>query len=263
MGYKLVAVDLDDTLLTSGRVMNERAKQSLERAAGQGVIVVLCTGRTKQGAQRFYDELGLNTLYIVSGGAEVLDERGDAIYKQYVDPDAAKRLLKFAYDNEVIPVVYIDGNMVFSGRNSFTDSYEKRYGFSGIVIPDLLDNHIITPKVLFYVEADRMAYIQNTAKALFPALSVVRSNANFLEFADSAVSKGTALKFVAQHYGIDSKEIIAFGDNEIDIPMLNFAGLGVAVANADPLAKQAAGLICASNDEGGIADVIDRYILEA
>lgn len=263
MAYRLMAVDLDDTLLTSGRIINARAKQSIFKAAEKGVITVLCTGRTRQGAQRFYDELGLSSLFIVSGGAEVLDESGKALLKRYVDPDTAKRLLAFAYDNEVFANVYIDGKIVYRERNSFTDSYEKRYGFPGIAMPDIMDRHIVTPKVLFLVDGDRILHIQEKARNEFPTMSVVRSHENFLEFCDAQVSKGSALEFAARHYGIDRNEIIAFGDNEIDIPMIEFAGLGVAVANADPLVKRSADLICASNDEGGIADIIDRFILEA
>ncbi len=264
MAYKLIAADLDDTVLMGEeRVMHPRAKASLLRAAERGVKVVLCTGRVQQGAQRFYDELGVKDLFIVSGGAQVLDSSGKALFERSVDPSLAKRLLIFARDNGITANVYLDGKLVIKEKNSLTDAYEKRHGFPGIVMPDIMDKHIVTPKVLFIVDAKSISQIQETAKKEFPMLSVQRSSANFIEFSDPEVSKGSALRFVSKYYGIQREEIIAFGDTEIDISMLEFAGLGVAVENADPQTKQAADLVCASNKDGGVADVIERYILEA
>lgn len=261
MAYRLAAVDLDDTLLTSDRTIHKRAKESLNKAVLAGVKVVLCTGRTKKGAKRFYDELGLDTLLITTGGAQIFD--GDnAVFARYLQPELAKRLLIYAYDNGLYANVYMNGELVFRERNSFTDLYEKHYGHRGVVIPDLLERDIITPKVLFYMETGKMDAIQESVKKEFPMLSAVRSHPNYLEFADPEVNKGAALKFVAAHYGIAREEIIAFGDTEIDIPMLKFAGLGVAVENGYSGAKQAADLVCASNNEGGIADIIEKYILE-
>lgn len=261
MAYRLAAVDLDDTLLTSERNINERSKKALLKAAQMGVKVVLCTGRTKKGAQRFYDELGLDTLFITTGGAQVY-EGGEAVYTKNVDPLVAKKLLVYAYDNGLYANVYMNGELVFKERNGFTDIYEKQYGHQGIEVPDLLERDIITPKVLFYVPSEKMPVVRDALKKEFPALSVVRSHPDYLEFSDPEVSKGAALKFAAQRYGVGRNEIIAFGDTEIDVSMIEFAGLGVAVENADPSAKQAADIICASNNNGGIADVIEKYILE-
>ncbi len=261
MAYRLAAVDLDDTLLTSDKKINGRAKESLLKAAQSGVKVVLCTGRTKKGAQRFYDDLGLDTLIITTGGALIFDG-DDAIYTKNVDPGLAKKLLVYAYDNGLYANVYMDGELVYKERNGFTDIYESHYGHRGVMVPDLLEREIITPKVLFFVPVENMPAVRESAEKEFPMLSIVRSHPDYLEFSDPEVNKGAALKLVAGHYGIKRDEIIAFGDTEIDIPMLKFAGLGVAVENADAAAKQAADIVCASNNDGGIADVIDKYILE-
>lgn len=261
MKFRLAAVDLDDTLLTSERRVNQRAKKSLSKAVQAGVKVVLCTGRTKKGAQEFYDELGLNTLLITAGGAQIFDG-DDAVYTRNVDPNLAKKLLIYAHDNGLFANVYMNGELVYKERNVFTDMYERQYGHQGIIVPDLLERDVITPKVLLYVTSEKMAAVREAVKREFPMLSVVRSQPDYLEFSDPEVNKGAALKFVADRYGIKRNEIIAFGDNEIDIPMLEFAGLSVAVENADPAAKQAADLVCASNNDGGIADIIEKYILE-
>jgi Cof subfamily protein (haloacid dehalogenase superfamily) len=254
MAYRLAAVDLDNTLLTSERRINQRAKGSLLK-------VVLCTGRTKKGAQRFYDDLGLDTLLITTGGAQVFDGE-DAVYTNNVDPALAKKLLIYAYDNGINVNVYMDGELVYKEKNGFTDMYEQQYGHAGLIVPDLLEREIVTPKVLFFVEPENMPAVREAVEKEFHMLSIVRSHSSYLEFSAPGVNKGAALEFAAGRYGIERNEIIAFGDNEIDVPMLKYAGLGVAVENADPAAKQAADIVCASNEDGGIADVIEKYILE-
>ncbi len=90
----------------------------------------------------------------------------------------------------------------------------------------------------------------------------MRSKPIYLEFASASVSKGKALAFTANYYCIAREQIIAVGDSQIDIPMIKYAGLGVAVANASSDVKKASDLVCASNDEGGVADVINEFILE-
>ena len=262
MAYGLIAVDLDDTLLTNERIINLESKEALYKAADLGIIVVLCTGRTMQGAQRFYDDLGLGNLIIVSGGAEIFDPQGNALYTQNLDPALVKKLLAYAYENDIYANAYIDGVLVYREKTAFTESYEKRYGHSGIEMPDILTRDIITPKVVYYTGADRMASVRETVNKKFSMLSIRRSFSAYLEFSPPDVSKGNALKLVAEHYGIERKDVIAFGDAEIDIPMLEYAGLGVAVENGDPEAKKAADIICASNDDAGIADIINKYILE-
>jgi Cof subfamily protein (haloacid dehalogenase superfamily) len=200
---------------------------------------------------------------LVTGGAEVFDGAGNTLFTRNLEPGTAKALLEFAYNRGLYANVYIGGNIVFRERNSATDAYEERAGYTGILVPDLLEREILTPKVLVFASDDNMADIQESVRKEYPELIIVRSFATYLEFLSPGVSKGSALEFAANYYGIDRNEIIAIGDTEIDIPMIKFAGLGVAVASADSGAKQAADIVCASNEQGGVADVIDKYILEA
>jgi len=160
--------------------------------------------------------------------------------------------------------VYIGGELVYRKKNRYSDYYESSYGHPGIVMPELLElPEIITPKVLFVIDEDRIATIKKEAEALFPMLTIKQSKPVYLEFAHPSVDKGEALAFTTRYYGLDRDDVIAVGDTDIDIPMLKYAGLGVAVANAVPAVREAADTVCPSNDEGGVADVIEKYILEA
>ena len=264
MTYRLIAIDLDDTLLDDSGKIPQRAKIAIRRALEAGVYVVACTGRTKTGAQRFYDALGLNTYFITSGGAEVFGPDGNAVFSHPVDPLRVKELLKYAYDNGVHAQVYVDGDLIYREKNDHAATYEISYGFPGIVMPDILEREdLITPKVLFVVKKDKMDKFQKRIEEKFQMLAVRRSKPMYLELTHPGISKGEALAFVANTYGVDRKDVIAVGDAEIDKSMLEYAGLGVAVANADDNLKKIADIVCASNNDSGIADVIEQYLLEA
>jgi len=263
MFYKLIAIDLDDTLLSSAGVIPERAARAVQAAAARGALAVLCTGRTKKGMQRYYDELGLDTLMITAGGAEVYDASGRVLFSRGVDPALVRQVLEFGDRIGVHSQVYIDGELVYREKSRYSDCYESSYGHPGIVMPNLLElPEIITPKVLFVIDEDKIAAVKKEAEKLFPMLTIKQSKPMYLEFAHPSVNKGEALAFAANHYGVRREEVIAVGDTDIDIPMLEYAGLGVAVANATPAVLEAADIICPSNDEGGVADVIEKYILE-
>ena len=263
MAYKLIAIDVDDTLLDNSLNIPERVSRAVRKATEKGVRVVLCTGRTKKGGQRFYDELGLDTLYITAGGAEVYDAAGHALFTRGVDPPLVKKILEYAGQHDIHAQVYIDGELVYSKKNYYSDLYEQSYGHPGIVEPDLLKMpRIITPKVLFVIDEDRIAGVKEDVEQRFPMLTIKQSKPVYLEFAHPSVNKGEALAFTASHYGIDRRDVIAIGDTDIDIPMLEYAGLGVAMANAAPHVQAAADIICPSNEEGGVADVIEKYVLE-
>ena len=263
MSYKLIAFDLDDTLLNSAHVIPDRARRAVRAATVQGALVVLCTGRTKKGMQRYYDELGLDTLMITAGGAEVYDASGHVLFSRGVDPALVRQVLEFGDRMGVHSQVYIGGELVFREKSRYSDYYESSYGHPGIVMPDLLDlPEIITPKVLFVIDEDKIAAIKQEAEALFPMLTIKQSHPMYLEFAHPSVNKGEALAFTAGYYGVRREEVIAVGDTDIDIPMLEYAGLGVAVANATPAVLAVADIVCPSHEEGGVADVIEKYVLE-
>ena len=264
MAYKLIAIDLDETLLDDTGHIPSRASEAIKRATQQGAHVVICTARTKTGAQRFYDSLGLRTYFITSGGAEVFGPDGRVVFSQPVDPALVKELLMFAYANGVHAQVYVDGDLIYREKNDHAVTYEMLYGFPGIEVPDILDlEELITPKVLYVVDKNQISSFQRRVEAAFPTLAVRQSKPMYLEVTHSGISKGQALAFVAEAYGIGPKDVIAVGDTEVDMSMLVFAGLGVAVANADDNLKKIADIVCASNNDGGVADVIEQYILEA
>lgn len=262
--YKLIAIDIDDTLLNNDIQITSKVQDAIQKAIAKGTKVVLCTGRTLRGAERFYDQLGLDTLFITAGGAEIYDPNKNRLFEVEVDPALTKQILEYAYSKGIHAQVYIDGDLVYRERNEYSQLYEGPYGYPGTVIEDLLDiERIVTPKVLFVVDENKAEAIQQDAETKFPTLSIKRSKPIYIEFTPRSISKATALEFVADYYSIDLKDTIAVGDAQIDAPMILAAGLGVAVENAPDSLKSIADVICPSNEDDGVAYVIEKYILEA
>lgn len=264
MTVKLIAIDIDDTLLNDALLITPRVKRAVQNAVDKGVYVVLCTGRIRKGAVRFYEELSLDTPMIVSGGAEIFDAQGHLMYSHPVDPALVKKLLQYAYDRGIHAQVYINGELVYRESNAYSRHYESLLGHPGIEMPDIMSlETIITPKVLYVMEPDMVEETQRETKKFFPGLTIASSKPDYLEFASADVSKGEALAFLADHYKLERQSIIAVGDSQIDISMIRFAGIGIAMANAARDVKESADVICPSNEDDGIAYVIEKYILEA
>ena len=261
--YKLIAIDIDDTLLNNSIEISNRVRIAIEKAIEAGVKIVLCTGRTIKGAERFYDQLGLDTLFITAGGAEIYDADKKRVFENEVEPSLVKKVLAYAYERGIHAQVYIDGELIYKERNKYSELYEGPYGHPGKPIPDLMEIEIKTPKVLYIVDEDKADAIQQDVEKKFTSLSIKRSKPIYIEFWTPGVSKGMALEFAAKYYSIDLKDTIAIGDSQIDAPMIEAAGLGVAVENAPDSLKQVADITCPSNEDDGVAYVIEKYILEA
>ncbi|MBT3318783.1 MAG: HAD family phosphatase [Clostridia bacterium] len=262
--YKLIAIDIDDTLLNDDIKITDRVFGAIKAAQDKGVIVVLCTGRTLKGGERFYEQLKLDTLFITSGGAEIYDSNRSRVYEDEVDPVLVKQVLQYAYDNDIHAQVYIDGELVYKERNKYSALYEIPYGHPGILIPDLMEHdEILTPKVLYVLDAHRASAVKEDVQRKFATLAIKTSKPMFIEFASVGVSKAVGLQFVADYYNIEIKDVIAIGDSQIDAPMIELAGLGVVMQNAPEALKDIADIICPSNENDGVAYVIEKYILEA
>ncbi len=262
--YRLIAIDIDDTLLTDDIKITERTSSAIKAAQAKNVIVVLCTGRTIKGAERFYHQLKLDTLFITSGGAEIYDAQRKRVFENELDPAIVKQVLQYAYDNDIHAQVYLNGELVYKERNKYSALYEIPYGYPGIPMPDIMQmSKIVTPKVLYVLDADKAPAVKKDVVEKFASLAINTSKPMFIEFATVGVSKGVALKFVADYYNVELADVIAIGDSQIDAPMIKDAGLGVAMENGTDALKQIADITCPSNENDGVAYVIEKYILEA
>lgn len=263
MSYKLVAIDLDDTFINSKRQFTKRTKEAVNQVIKKGIPVVVATGRTYKGVSKYIKRLNLKSSIITCGGAFVVDRHGKIIHQSQVSHQQAKQVLEYAKSIGIHAQVYFGNDYVFCKHSDYAKIYEDFYGFPGVVIPNLLEHSdLTTPKVLFIAEPEKIQQIKKEAEPLFPDLMVAISKPFYLEFNNPKANKGSALELLANRMGIRREEIIAIGDSEIDLSMIEYAGLGVAVENAIPSVKDKADFITYSNDDEGVAYVLEKFVLE-
>ena len=264
MQYKLIAADMDGTLLDPEKKVRDTAIQAIREAMDLGLIFTISTGRPIQGVER-YEELFhlLEAPIITYNGAVIIDPRDKSVlYEKSLDPQGALEILSWAKIFGTTVLIWSAGALYIFEHNERTDHYAEMAKIGGIVIEDeaALVRQGIT-KILWYDEAEQITRFQGELKnTLTGNTTFCTSSPRFLEFFHGGVSKGRALQFLGERYQIHPSEIIAIGDEMNDISMLRYAGLGVAMGNAREEVKEQADFITRSNDEDGVAHVINSFV---
>lgn len=266
MTYKFLAIDIDDTLLRDDLTISEGTKQSLQQAIDQGVFVTLATGRMFASAKKIAAQLDLNVPIITYQGSLVktlFDEQ--VFYERTVPHDAGLQLYQFCKERKLHLQIYINDVLYVEEDNDKAQGYSKVSN-----IPYTVDSDFITllkqPSIKMLM-IDEPAYLDELAielqELLGDQLHITKSKAHYLEFTHKEGTKGHAIAHMAQHIGCTLEEVIAIGDSWNDREMIEIAGLGVAMGNALPKLKELADYVTASNNEDGVKQVIDKFILQA
>lgn len=264
MTIKLVAIDLDDTLLNKSLTVSPRAAQAIRKAVEQGVVVTVATGRMYQSALPYARQLELDVPLITYNGALIKAVlSGKTIFHQPIVPDIAADILALCRENGWHIQSYIDDTLYVTEMNEKTQVYIKIAGVTPVIMGDkLYDMKEAPTKMLIVDEPGRMEQIANVFYRRFAKqVYITSSKPKFLEFTHPSVNKGWAVAFLGEMLGIDREEIMAVGDSGNDVPMLEYAGLGVAMGNAKPTVQAAADVVTLSSDDDGVAEAIEKYVL--
>ena len=265
---KLIAIDIDGTLVNSKKKITPEVKFAIKAAQKAGKKIVICTGRPLSGAQQYLDELGLNyqdNQYVVSfNGAVVESTSGNAIFKkgldyqEYIDLEAIARKLQLHFHAVGLNRIYtanrdLSPYTIYNSRIVKLDvSYRTQEEMQKVPIikcmyiddPDYLDSKINNP--IFESIKDRVV-LSKTEPFYFEATA-------------SGVDKGSGLKVLCEHLGISVANVMAIGDQANDMPMINYAGIGIAMGNAVQVTKDHADMITADCDHNGVAVAINTIL---
>lgn len=262
--YKLIAMDIDDTLLNDELVVTEGTKKAMEEAIALGVTVTLATGRMFASAQKIASQINLNVPIITYQGALVktlLD--GKALYERNVPADAARKLFAFTQERGLHLQLYTDDVLYSKEDNERIIKYSKITNIPYIVEPDydkLIE--LPTPKMLIIDEPDYLDTLIPELQALIgDQTHITKSKPHYLEITHKEGTKGHALRFLAEHIGCSIDQTIAIGDAWNDHEMIEAAGLGVAMGNAIPALKEIADYVTLTNNEEGVRHVIEKFVL--
>ena len=266
MKYKLVAVDLDDSLLGEDHKISEENRVAIKKAVDQGVVFTIATGRPLQSCLPFVKELDLDVPFITYNGALIIRGKSmEILYHKTIAPDDAWDIINQSEKFSPTIFVFYDNNLYVNEINQYTERYSTFSNMPAYLEKDL--SKIINKgptKVLLYHQPEIIKKIFNEIKdPLGGKLNFHISKPFFLEFIDKEVSKGNALATLAKNMGIIPEEVIAIGDSYNDISMIEYAGMGVAVENAYDDIKDKADYISKPNVEHGVAEVLEKFVLEA
>lgn len=266
MAYKIVACDFDDTLFSNKtHSISPEDREAIDRCEAKGVKFIIATGRPLLSIRPYYERLGLKTPLITTGGAEVYDKNFNKIYSSYLQYEDAMELLRRAKSLGVHAHVYSGERFCYEKDSPAVEFYKKHTGLEGIIVPDLLaltKEELNTPKLLMMADTKEIDGLQKAFAAEYPHLNVVKSLNSFVEFYDKRTSKGEALRFLADYLGYSADDIAAVGDTQIDLSMLNAAGLSAAPANAMSDVLSAVDIILNDCEHGCVAQLLNDYIFE-
>lgn len=265
MRYKLLALDIDGTLTNSQKQITPKTKAALMAAQEKGVRLVLASGRPSAGVKPLARELEMDKYggFILSyNGAQVIDLKNNkTVYEKTLDPDVIPVIEKLAHHYGVGVLTYVDGCVVTETPDDPYIQLEAK--INGLPLKGVEDfASAVTekePKCLMTGDGDYMGKIEPEIASALEDLSVYRSESYFLEIMPSNINKAKSLAKLCEYAGASREELAACGDGYNDIPMIEYAGLGIAMANAKDPVKGAADVVTLSNDEDGIAAAIHKY----
>ncbi len=267
LAYQLVALDLDGTLITDDLIISLAVKAAIADAIEQGVVVTLSTGRMFQSAVQFARELNLAVPLICYQGAMVRHSiTGQTIYHQPVPLELTRTFLKMTREQELHVNSYVDDRLYVAQASAAAHYYADLARVELNVVGDLLaftnrPERAPTKLVIVTEEERTAAIVQEYQQAFGTSLYVTRSHARFAEAVSPECNKGTALAALAQSLDIPREKVMAIGDNLNDLPMLQWAGIGVAVNNAPPVVKEAAGFVTQASFSQGVIEALQRFVL--
>lgn len=260
-------MDLDGTLNNDQKVITEKTRAALLRAQEQGIRLVLASARPSPGLYRERDVLRLQDhggiLMSYNGGRIVDAATGRVLFETAMDLQQARTVLRALESLPVTPILDDGKQFYVTDRNGYQVAYECRNNAMQCVeVENLADFISFAPvKILMSVDPRIISQIQKQiASVLPPRLLVVQTAPFYLEIIPSTINKGRGLLEICKALNVDPGEVIAFGDAENDIPMLQTAGIGVAMGNAGAQVKAAADMVTGSNNEDGIAAALELLL---
>ncbi len=260
----LAAIDFDGTLLRSDGTISDRTATTIRRISDAGIRVIVVTGRPPRWLGPIADLLGNRGTAIAANGALVVDlETAEIVHSTHLDIATARTVierLRAAFPTVTFGVERPDG---FAHERGYPRGVRQSERMSQVAYADTLDDLLMAPPVKILARVADIDIDTAAARAidvLDGSASVYFSGADLLEVAAADVSKAATLARVAAEWGIDADAVVAFGDMPNDIPMLEWAGHAVAVANAHPTVHAIADTVTASNDDDGVALVLERFL---
>lgn len=265
---KLVAIDVDDTLLNSSGKLLPSTIKTIKKAVNNKIKVVLCSGRPLAGVKHFLDEMAIiqNDQYVITfNGAVIESVTGELLKKSGLNFATYQKIDQYSYEHDVsYNIVNANSDIITSNLNvnwvTVVQAWENRAGVLVRKPEELIEKDQVI-KAVFADDMEKLDKVEDDVIEKFGRNNyVVRAADNFLEVMHKNVNKGIALEYLAKKLEIKNSEVLAIGDERNDIPMFNIAGTSVVMGNGSEDAKKHADYVTLSNDEDGIEQVFNKFV---
>ncbi|HEY3330359.1 MAG TPA: Cof-type HAD-IIB family hydrolase [Capsulimonadaceae bacterium] len=263
---KLLAFDLDGTLLTHDKRISPRNAAALKAARAAGVHVTIASGRMHEATGRYAKQLGLplDTLIVSYNGARVGPIEGAATYECPVDACLAQYLIDYTEAHKLPLNFYYDDVLYVRELNEWTDLYERRTGSVPNPIGSFERFRGVAPTKLLIINSLEVtnSLVAPMKEHYGDSLYITKTDDEYLEFMNPAANKGAALADVASSLGIARENCVAFGDNYNDLPMLEWAGWSVGMGNGKAEVKAVASEVAPDAQQDGVGQIVERMIAD-
>ncbi len=261
---RVIATDLDGTLLRSDGTLDERSRRALAAVEEAGCLLVICTARPTRWLRPLAHATGHRGVAICANGGVVWDLHTESALEEFpLEPQIAREIVA------LLQAKLPGGAWAVERTNGFAHepAYQSRWPVPEDVVVDAIESLVSQPSLKLMLRHEHMtadALLQYGREVVGDLAELSHSSANdsLLEIAAAGVSKASALARVCAQRGIDNGHVLAFGDMPNDLPMLEWAGHAVAVANAHPDVLAVADEVTAGNDDAGVARVLERLFAD-
>lgn len=261
MNYKIIALDLDDTLLNDERKVSDFTKETLLECEKKGMYVVLASGRPNTGVIAVSEMLGLKDNYMLSYNGGQIFRNDEVIFSMDVTKAQLDMMFDLAVENETCILTYTKDEILVYNKNEYAQIESDLVGMPIREVENFktLDLESV-PKAMFVDEPEKVKVMQEKYANL-EGLNVAISKPFFLEFVKTGVDKGQSLLRLGKIVNATVEEIIAFGDSYNDISMLEVAGTSVAMENAVNAVKEICTNSTDTNNNDGVAKYLKKHML--
>lgn len=264
MGIRLVALDLDGTLLDPQNWITPRTRTAIAAAAGRGVRFAIVTGRMYRSAAAVAREIGIEGTPLVSYNGALVKEfpSGRTVDHVPLPLADARAILAYCEEADLYVQAYWDDTVHVKEINDRTRRYCRNAGVEAVVVGRLLDAMPEAPtKLLIFEPEERIPAIAAELQARFPTLNSAASYPYFLEITHPDANKGHALAALAAHFGLAPEQVLACGDGMNDYTMFEWAGNSAAMAHAPEALKAIATYVVKAPPGDGVAEALETLVL--
>ena len=286
--YKLIAIDLDGTLLNSYGQISQKNKEVIKKAQNEGKKIVLSSGRSTNSVKTFAEDLGENEYIICGNGSLIYDlKKEEIIYDKFINKDKALQIINICEQNSIYYNIYtedmviaksLNNNVLFYHQENANKPDTKKTKINLVediyeYVNNLKNNNILkftisdSNNIIFNSIIKKLREIRNkdVLDVAHMSRKIIKSGTEeilleyyYTEITSENVDKWNAIKWLAEKKKIDNKEIMAIGDNINDKMMIENAGLGVAMGNSAPYIKEIADKVVEDNNNDGVAQAIEN-----